>query len=124
MEEEKMLVPSGLKTVDGKDIMCYTGAFYLKNEEKIKRIIKKCEEILDAEGEDLDSAYTDSLPDSEPYPNDYAEPMRENRLTPEEIKKITLERKERWKKYKEEYEEFFGEEFELELADDRSTGKK
>ena len=38
MEEEKMLVPSGLKTVDGKDIMCYTGAFYLKNEEKIKRI--------------------------------------------------------------------------------------
>ena len=48
MEEEKMLVPSGLKTVDGKDIMCYTGAFYLKNEEKIKRIIKKCEEILDA----------------------------------------------------------------------------
>lgn len=49
MEEEKMLVPSGLKTADGKDIMCYTGAFYLKNEEKIKRIIKKCEEILDAE---------------------------------------------------------------------------
>ena len=49
MEEEKMLVPSGLKTVDGKDIMCYTGAFYIKNEEKIKRIIKKCEEILDAE---------------------------------------------------------------------------
>lgn len=43
------------------------------------------EEILDAEGEDLDSAYTDSLPDSEPYPNDYGEPMRENRLTPEEI---------------------------------------
>ena len=53
MEEEKMLVPSGLKTVDGIDIMCYTGAFYLKNEEKIKRIIKKCEEILDAESEDI-----------------------------------------------------------------------
>ena len=53
MKEEKMLVPSGLKTVDGKDIMCYTGAFYLKNEEKIKRIIKKCEEILDAESEDI-----------------------------------------------------------------------
>ena len=53
MEEEKMLVPSGLKTVDGKDIMCYTGAFYLKNEEKIKRIIKKCEEILDTESEDI-----------------------------------------------------------------------
>ena len=29
-----MYVPSGLKTVDGKDIMCYTGAFYLKNKEK------------------------------------------------------------------------------------------
>ena len=27
-------------------------AFYLKNEEKIKRIIKKCEEILDAESEE------------------------------------------------------------------------
>ena len=81
------------------------------------------EEILDAEGKDLDSAYTDSLPDSEPYPNDYAEPMRENRLTPEEIKKITLEQIERLKRYKEEYEEF-GEEFELELADDRNTGKK
>ena len=34
------------------------------------------EEILDAEGEDLESAYTDSLPDSEPYPNGYGEPMR------------------------------------------------
>ena len=81
------------------------------------------EEILDAEGEDLESAYTDSLPDSEPYPYNYAEPMRENRLTPEEIKKITLEQMERLKSYKEEYEEF-GEEFELELADDRNTGKK
>ena len=49
--------------------------------------------------------------------------MRENRLTPEEIKKITLEQMERLKRYKEEYEEF-GEEFELELADDRNTGKK
>ena len=46
MEEEKMLVPSGLKTVDGKDIMCYTGAFYLKNKEKIDKMLKKCEEIL------------------------------------------------------------------------------
>ena len=81
------------------------------------------EEILDAEGEDLESAYTDSLPDSEPYPNNYDEPMRENSLTPEEIKKITLEQMERLKRYKEEYEEF-GEEFELELADDRNTGKK
>lgn len=34
MEEEKMYVSSGLKTKDGKDIMCYTGAFYLKNNEK------------------------------------------------------------------------------------------
>ena len=41
-----MYVPSGLKTVDGKDIMCYTGAFYLKNKEKIDKMLKKCEEIL------------------------------------------------------------------------------
>ena len=81
------------------------------------------EEILDAEGEDLDRAYTDSLPDSEPYPNNYVEPMRENRLTPEEIKKITAKQMERLRKYKEEYEEF-GEEFELGLADDRNPGKK
>ena len=50
------------------------------------------EEILDAEGEDLESAYTDSLPDSEPYPNGYGEPMRENRLTPEPpCQKIVLQ---------------------------------
>ena len=41
-----MYVPSGLKTVDGKDIMCYTGAFYLKNKEKIDKMLKECEEIL------------------------------------------------------------------------------
>ena len=41
-----MYVPSGLKTVDGKDIMCYTGAFYLKNKEKIDKMLKKCEKIL------------------------------------------------------------------------------
>ena len=41
-----MYVPSGLKTVDGKDIMCYTVAFYLKNKEKIDKMLKKCEEIL------------------------------------------------------------------------------
>ena len=41
-----MCVPSGLKTVNGKDIMCYTGAFYLKNKEKIDKMLKKCEEIL------------------------------------------------------------------------------
>ena len=46
MKEEKMYVPSGLKTVDGKDIMCYTVAFYLKNKEKIDKMLKKCEEIL------------------------------------------------------------------------------
>ena len=46
MKEEKMYVPSSLKTVDGKDIMCYTGAFYLKNKEKIDKMLKKCEEIL------------------------------------------------------------------------------
>ena len=46
MEEERMYVPSGLKTKDGKDIMCYTGAFYLKNKEKIERMVKKGEEIL------------------------------------------------------------------------------
>ena len=26
--------------------MCYTGAFYLKNKEKIERMVEKCEEIL------------------------------------------------------------------------------
>lgn len=41
-----MYVPSGLKTKDGEDIMCYTGAFYLKNKEKIERMVKKGEEIL------------------------------------------------------------------------------
>ena len=34
MNEEKMYIPSGLKTRDGKDIMCYTGEFYLKNKKK------------------------------------------------------------------------------------------
>ena len=53
MEEEKMLVPSGLKTVDGKDIMCYTGAFYLKNKEKIDKMLKKCEEILREEDKNI-----------------------------------------------------------------------
>ena len=51
MEEEKMYVPSGLKTKDGKEIMCYTGAFYVKNKEKIERMVKKCEEILRDENE-------------------------------------------------------------------------
>lgn len=42
MNEEKMYIPSGLKTRDGKDIMCYTGEFYLKNKEKIDKLVKKC----------------------------------------------------------------------------------
>ena len=46
MNEEKMYIPSGLKTRDGKDIMCYTGEFYLKNKEKIDKLVKKCEEII------------------------------------------------------------------------------
>lgn len=46
MKKENMYVPSGLKTRDGKDIMCYTAEFYVKNKAKIDRIIKKCEEIL------------------------------------------------------------------------------
>ena len=41
------------------------------------------EEILDAEGEDLESAYTDSLPDSERYAFGYGVPMRDYRLSPE-----------------------------------------
>ena len=48
-----MYVPSGLKTVDGKDIMCYTGAFYLKNKEKIDKMLKKCEEILREEDKNI-----------------------------------------------------------------------
>ena len=44
--KEKIYVPSGLKTVDGKDIMCYTGVFYLENKEKIDEILERCEEIL------------------------------------------------------------------------------
>ena len=51
MNEEKMYIPSGLKTRDGKDIMCYTGEFYLKNKEKIDKLVKKCEEILKADFE-------------------------------------------------------------------------
>ena len=39
MNEEKMYIPSGLKTRDGKDIMCYTGEFYLKNKEKIDKLV-------------------------------------------------------------------------------------
>lgn len=48
-----MYVPSGLKTVDGKDIMCYTGVFYLENKEKIDEILERCEEILRKENKKL-----------------------------------------------------------------------
>ena len=53
MNEEKMYIPSGLKTRDGKDIMCYTGEFYLKNKEKIDKMLKKCEEILREEDKNI-----------------------------------------------------------------------
>ena len=58
MKKENMYVPSGLKTRDGKDIMCYTAEFYVKNKDKIDRIIKRCEEILmeDAENEESGNA--------------------------------------------------------------------
>ena len=56
MNEEKMYIPSGLKTKDGKDIMCYTGEFYLKNKEKIDKLVKKCEEILKANFENDNSS--------------------------------------------------------------------
>ena len=41
-----MYLPSGVRTRDGRDIMCYTSAFYMKNKAKIDRLVKKCEEIL------------------------------------------------------------------------------
>ena len=58
MKKENMYAPSGLKTRDGKDIMCYTAEFYVKNKDKIDRIIKRCEEILmeDAENEESENA--------------------------------------------------------------------
>ena len=46
MEKERMYIPSGLKTRDGKDIMCYTSEFYIKNKEKIEKLIRRCEEVL------------------------------------------------------------------------------
>ena len=55
-------MPSGLKTRDGKDIMCYTAEFYVKNKDKIDRIIKRCEEILmeDIENEESGNAQDNS----------------------------------------------------------------
>ena len=46
MEKERMYIPSGLKTRDGKDIMCYTSEFYIKNKEKIEKLIRRCEKVL------------------------------------------------------------------------------
>ena len=62
MKKENMYVPSGLKTRDGKDIMCYTAEFYVKNKAKIDRIIKKCEEILMEydESEEIENAQDNS----------------------------------------------------------------
>lgn len=51
MKREKMYVPTGLKTVDGKDIMGFNGAFYLQNKEKINKMLKKYEEIIAEEKE-------------------------------------------------------------------------
>ena len=41
-----MYVPTGLKTVDGKDIMGFNGAFYLQNKEKINKNKKILLEIM------------------------------------------------------------------------------
>lgn len=62
MKKENMYVPSGLKTRDGKDIMCYTAEFYVKNKPKIDKIIKRCEEILreDTEYEESKNAQDNS----------------------------------------------------------------
>ena len=61
-EKNKYVLPSGLKTRDGKDIMCYTAEFYVKNKAKIDRIIKRCEEILmeDDENEESKNAQDNS----------------------------------------------------------------
>ena len=45
MNEEKMYIPSGLKTRDGKDIMCYTGEFYLKNKENLNSLREKLKSV-------------------------------------------------------------------------------
>ena len=52
MNIEEMYVPTGLKTVDGKDIMGFNGAFYLQNKEKINKMLKKYEDIIIEEDEE------------------------------------------------------------------------
>ena len=47
-----MYVPTGLKTVDGKDIMGFNGAFYLQNKEKINKMLKKYADIIIEEDEE------------------------------------------------------------------------
>ena len=71
MENENIYVPSGVKTRDGKDIMCYTAEFYVKNKAKIDRIIKKCEEILmeDDEKEESKNAQDNSTSSKEDNKN-------------------------------------------------------
>ena len=71
MENENIYVPSGVKTRDGKDIMCYTAEFYVKNKAKIDRIIKKSEEILmeDDEKEESKNAQDNSTSSKEDNKN-------------------------------------------------------
>ena len=52
MNIEEMYVPTGLKTVDGKDIMGFNGAFYLQNKEKINKMLKKYANIIIEEDEE------------------------------------------------------------------------
>ena len=52
MNIEEMYVPTGLKTVDGKDIMGFNGAYYLQNKEKINKMLKKYADIIIEEDEE------------------------------------------------------------------------
>ena len=52
MNIEEIYVPTGLKTVDGKDIMGFNGAFYLQNKEKINKMLKKYADIIIEEDEE------------------------------------------------------------------------
>ena len=52
MNIEEMYAPTGLKTVDGKDIMGFNGAFYLQNKEKINKMLKKYADIIIEEDEE------------------------------------------------------------------------
>lgn len=52
MNIEEIYVPTGLKTVEGKDIMGFNGAFYLQNKEKINKMLKKYADIIIEEDEE------------------------------------------------------------------------